>query len=376
MARVLGMCPTIDCPVKSKDGYLIRFRPKYGYLSSNQLSTLAEATSNFGNNFIELTSRANITIRGLQKEYLDQLSNFLNQAGIINAAEKRENISNIIYSPFPSKDKKLVRKVATILEDNLDRIPKLHKKFGIAVDLGSVASLQRTNADLRIETNKEKNLMLRIDGLDRGIAIEPETLIEKIEMILSNVMAVSDQLKSRDLINSIGKIDHIYFPDIKPRKQNFSPRLGPCFGGYMITVPGGKFSSYQLRELASHVKGVAVTPWKSFFIYSAKTKPPLSFLSKNTGHDLSVSYCSGKPYCRQGILETSQVAKVVTTVLEERFKNRKNKAKIHISGCLKNCGLSKQTSILINSSGGEKSVSVKDDKFQNLASKISMELNK
>ena len=72
----------------------------------------------------------------------------------------------------------------------------------------------------------------------------------------------------------------------------------------MITVPGGKFSSYQLRELASHVKGVAVTPWKSFFINSAKTKPPLSFLSKNTGHDLSVSYCSGKAYCSQGILES------------------------------------------------------------------------
>ena len=89
-----------------------------------------------------------------------------------------------------------------------------------------------------------------------------------------------------------------------------------------------------------------------------------------------MSYCSGKPYCSQGILETSQVAKVVTTFLKERLKNRTNKAKIHISGCLKNCGLSKQTTILINSSEGEKSVSVKDDKFQHLGSKISMELNK
>ena len=69
------------------------------------------------------------------------------------------------------------------------------------------------------------------------------------------------------------------------------------------------------------------------------------------------------------------MAKVVTTFLKERLKNSTNKAKIHISGCLKNCGLSKQTSILINSSKGEKSVSVKDDKFQHLASKISMELN-
>ena len=105
MARVLGMCPTIDSPVKSKDGYLIRFRPKYGYLSSDQLSTLAEATSNFGNNFIELTSRANITIRGLQKEYLHQLSNFLSQAGIINAAEKRKNISISFIVPFLRKIK-------------------------------------------------------------------------------------------------------------------------------------------------------------------------------------------------------------------------------------------------------------------------------
>ena len=46
---------------------------------------------------------------------------------------------------------------------------------------------------------------------------------QKMGMILSNVIAVSDQLKSRDLINSIGEIDHIYFPDIKPRKQNFAP---------------------------------------------------------------------------------------------------------------------------------------------------------
>ena len=118
-----------------------------------------------------------------------------------------------------------------------------------------------------------------------------------------------------------------------------------------------------------------MTPWKSFLLIQPN-KTTFKFSLKNTGHDLSVSYCSGKAYCSQGILETSQVAKVVTTFLEERFKNRKNKAKIHISGCLKNCGLSKQTSILINSSGGEKSVSVKDKKFQHLASKISMELNK
>jgi sulfite reductase beta subunit-like hemoprotein len=68
MARVLGICPTIDSPIKSNDGYLIRFRPKYGYLSSKQLSILADAISSFGSNFIELTSRANITVRGLQKK--------------------------------------------------------------------------------------------------------------------------------------------------------------------------------------------------------------------------------------------------------------------------------------------------------------------
>ena len=376
MARVLGMCPTIDSPIKSKDGYLIRFRPKYGYLSSIQLSTLAEATSNFGNNFIELTSRANITIRGLQKEYLNQLSNFLNQAGIINAAEKRENISNIIYSPFPSKDKKLVRKVATILEDNLDRIPKLHKKFGIAVDLGTVACLQGTNADLRIEIDKENKLILRINGLDRGIPVDETTLLKKIVTILNSALATSNEMNGTGVTNLVEGINQTFSPEFKPRKQNFSLRLGPCFGGYMITVPGGKFSSYQLKKLSLHVKGVAVTPWKSFFVDSTTKKPPLSFLSANTDHDLSVGYCSGKPYCSQGILNTSKVAKMVNAILKDTYKDKRSGANIHISGCLKNCGLSKQTSILINSSKGEKSISTRDDKFRYLASKISMELNK
>ena len=109
MARVLGICPTIDSPIKSNDGYLIRFRPKYGSLSSKQLSILADAISSYGSNFIELPTRANLTVRALQKKHLEQLSNFLNQAGIINAAEKKENISNIIYSPFSTKNKKLTQ---------------------------------------------------------------------------------------------------------------------------------------------------------------------------------------------------------------------------------------------------------------------------
>ena len=376
MARVLGMCPTIDAPIKSKDGYLIRFRPKYGYLSSDQLSILADATSNFGSNFIELTSRANITMRGLQKQHLDQLSNFLKQEGIVNTAEKKENIANIIYSPFPSKNKKLAQKIINILEDNLDNIPKLHKKFGIAVDLGTVASLQRTNADLRIEIDKENRLLLRIDGSEHGIPVEPNTLIRKIQTILTSALANSNKIKDTGLINLIEDVGQIYYPHFKPRKQNYSPRLGPCFGGYMIAVPGGKFSSYQLKTLALHVKGVAVTPWKSFFIGSLKRKPPLSFLSKNMDHDLSVGYCSGAPYCSQGILDTSKVAKMVNAILKDKYKHKRSGANIHICGCSKNCGLSKQTSILINSSQGEKYISLRDDKFQYLASKISMELNK
>ena len=113
-----------------------------------------------------------------------------------------------------------------------------------------------------------------------------------------------------------------------------------------------------------------------FFIDSLTRKPSLSFLSKNIDHDLSVGYCSGAPYCSQGVLDTSKVAKMVTAILKDKYKHKRSGANIHICGCLKNCGLSKQTSILINSSQGEKSISSRDDKFQYLASEISMELNK
>ena len=67
---------------------------------------------------------------------------------------------------------------------------------------------------------QRKNSNLRIDGLDRGIAVEPETLIEN-RNDLSNVMAVSNQLKSRDLINSIGEIDQIIFQTLNQENKLF-----------------------------------------------------------------------------------------------------------------------------------------------------------
>ena len=47
MAEIFGLCPSIGQPLLSGDGYLIRIRPKYGYLNSRQLMSLGKAANQY-----------------------------------------------------------------------------------------------------------------------------------------------------------------------------------------------------------------------------------------------------------------------------------------------------------------------------------------
>ena len=110
MAKIFGLCPSIDQPLLSGDGYLIRIRPKYGYLNSRELMSLGKAANQFGNGVIEFTTRANITIRGINEKKLNDLSLFLKNEKIVNQLDTNKTVSNIIYSPFLRlNDKKFPR---------------------------------------------------------------------------------------------------------------------------------------------------------------------------------------------------------------------------------------------------------------------------
>ena len=351
MAKIIGICPSIDEPILSGDGYLIRFRPTLGYLNKKQLVSLGKAASQFGNGVIEFTTRANISLRGIDKNKLAKLSDFLKREKIVNQHETKKTVSNVIYSPFPNLKDKEFLEISKMIEDQLPYIPKLHKKFGIAVDIGRMATLQNVHADLRLEKTTEGSLMIRIDGLEYGEAVERDNIIPLLKKLINNITkCLPRSLKGKNLAEIIHEIDYKKFhsPSKRPRNQYFLPKLGPCFKGYLLSGSAGRFTGNQLMQLADQVEEIKITPWKALFAEKTTRKPNLKFLSKNNDFLLKISHCSGQPYCKQALVDTSKLANGINKRLKYKYKSKVIDApNIHISGCDKNCGIPKNVSIII-----------------------------
>lgn len=377
MAEIFGLCPSIGQPLLSGDGYLIRIRPKYGYLNSRQLMSLGKAANQFGNGIIEFTTRANITIRGINDKKLNDLSLFLKNEQIVNQLDTNKTVSNIIYSPFTRLNDKKFLKISKTIEDQLLSIPKIHKKFGIAIDLGSVATLQNIHADLRIEEASNGSLIIRIDGLEYGEEVEQNNLISTLKNITNNIARAAPlDLKYKNFSEIIQYIDYKKFhvPVEKPRKQKFSPKLGPCFHGYLLSSTSGRFTGDQVIQLALQVENIKVTPWKALFIENTARKPKLNFLSKNTDFSLKISHCSGQPYCKQGLTDTTKLANRINKRLKSSYKkNKTDIPNIHISGCEKNCGIPKNISISIRKFKKNNPVEIVNGKHKELADLLTLE---
>jgi precorrin-3B synthase len=373
------LCPSLHQPILSGDGYLVRIRPKFGQLNSHQLNALAEASSRFGNGVIEITTRANISLRGIDLSKVNDLSDFLKKEKIINENDSPDNVANIIYSPFTDSNEKGFSTISTMIEDQLPSLPSLHKKFGLAVDIGKIACLQHVNADLRIEKTFENSFILRIDGLDLGQEVEEKNIIPSIKKLIYDLsVSIPKDLKEKSLSKIIHRIDFykFHFPTKKPRPQNFMLKLGPYLSGYLISSSAGRFTGGNLLELSKHLQGINFTPWKALFIEKTSRKPKLNFLLKNTDLLFKISHCVGSPYCKQAQVDTLGIANKLNKKIKLRLKNDLLKVpNIHISGCSKNCGKPKDISITIRKSNKDSKVIAVSSDYNVLAQDLILELN-
>ena len=65
--QVKGWCPGALRPMLSGDGLVVRVRPHGGRLSRVQAAGIAALAAQHGNGLLDLTSRANLQIRGVEQ---------------------------------------------------------------------------------------------------------------------------------------------------------------------------------------------------------------------------------------------------------------------------------------------------------------------
>src|SRR6476469_9859911 len=101
---IRGWCPTLLSPMESGDGWLARVKPTAGRLSAAAARLIADAARRHGNGQIDLTSRANLQIRGLSPRSAEQFAEVIIGAGLANPNPSLEATRNVMANPLGQDD--------------------------------------------------------------------------------------------------------------------------------------------------------------------------------------------------------------------------------------------------------------------------------
>ena len=157
-----GWCPGALQPMRTGDGLLVRLRISGGILSVGVANEIALLSRLYGNGLIDLSSRANLQLRGVSERTLPHLLARLAELDLLDHDSKAEAVRNVIASPLAgladTRGRIDIRPLTKALEHALAEAEDLYRlpgKFGFLIDDGSGLSLRDVAADIRFDLTDE-----------------------------------------------------------------------------------------------------------------------------------------------------------------------------------------------------------------------------
>ncbi len=346
--QIKGWCPGALRPMLSGDGFVVRVRPHGGRLSRAQAAGIAALAAQHGNGLLDLTSRANLQIRGVQPSALPALIDDLRALGLLDDSREIEARRNILVSPF-AEDGDGTQVIATKLAQALARpdAPALPEKFGFAVDCGSHPVLRNSSADIRIERTAG-GVVVSADGFATGaLASNAEAVPTAIALARWYLATTaSQQPRSRMAALALHATLPPHFQTATLEATDLAtPPVGPTSHGWLVGIALGQLSAKTLAAL-SDLGDLRITPWRLLLIEGAHQAPEVSgVITRADDPDLRVVACTGAPDCLQAHTETRKLARALAPKVPQGQL-------LHISGCAKGCAHRRDTLTIVGTPNG------------------------
>ena len=366
----------------SGDGLVVRVRPPQGRLSLHQAWRLARLAATHGAGILELSSRANVQLRGVDPARHAGVLRALAGCGLLDADAQRERRRNLVVDPLHRPGDGVQALAAALCErlaeaDELDALPA---KFGWAIDGGHALWLSEVSADIRIENVQcahTPRWRVRPAGLPWALeAATPEQAAEA-GLALARWFAArcgalrTHGLRPGRLAQHAGEMARLReaataampWPAGLPAGVGWVPVAThlpagrPVPGllpgiGTLVGAPLGRLRAQALAQLVQALlrgaapgprPGLRVTPWRMLLVES--DLPPGAWQAADWVSDagdarLRVSACTGAPGCPQAQAPTLALAMALAPQVPEG-------AHLHVAGCAKGCARQAPASVTL-----------------------------
>lgn len=139
--------------MKAADGFLARLRLPGGAIAPSEMRTVADVAERFGNGVVELTSRANLQIRGLDLTGIDTVADRLTGIGGIGSGPSGVTHRDVVAAPLTGHDPDELIDLSLPTWQAADLLSGaglsgLPPKFSVVLDSGGSAPVRHVAADI------------------------------------------------------------------------------------------------------------------------------------------------------------------------------------------------------------------------------------
>lgn len=353
----IDRCPGSLVLHEAQDGHLARVRLPGGRITSHQLDVLSQAAQ-LGNGLVELTSRANLQVRGLPAGAGPQLAELLARAQLLPSLA-HDRVRNLMASPFGGRHPS-ARAATDALVEELDRrvchapeLTGLSGRFLFAVDDGTGLALER-RPDVALLAQEIGHYQLMLGGQLTSLSLPPS---EAAAVAVAAAGAFLAERRQRgagawriaELPGGAAAVARRLDTSILGRlKARASCQLGPgvleqADGRRSLTalVPLGRLEAGDLKRLAEIVTEVRLGPGRTLTVVDLSQSGAdraqaelhrLGLVLEPESGWVGLSACSGLDRCPKARLDVSAAAGV-------RAQTRQaGEPAEHWAACERRCG--------------------------------------
>ena len=256
-----GWCPGLYTPMEAHDGLLVRVKPRGGRIGADAARCIAEAVAEYGNGRIELTSRANLQVRGLCADGVEPFARTMVACGAADADPAVERRRSIVVAPLGGQ---ACEATAAALEAALAASDlMLPWKFGFAVD-SEAMPLGDVGADVTID-----RCAVALASPLRAVAANP---VSAAMALARAFLDLGGRRRMSDLVGALGEAA-IYaaagLPRPAARDTNGASETAAPF--VAIIPADGHLTPASLRAAADRAEAegdgvLRMSPWRRLLI--------------------------------------------------------------------------------------------------------------